>query len=125
MPHEPSRKPPILGRCPTCNGRMDMSDVGQSMAPYKGGPVTFHWMCSNCAQNGTVTVSWDRASRLSNQWFDWLAKAQKSYDTELVGKQVQGFRIDLDVVSTPADITAIWDEQRQRAPHTIPRGSHV
>ena len=116
------RAKPFLGRCPSCEEMMDMGMVGQTNAPMQNGPVRLSWYCDNCSANGTVTYGWDRAQRLFNQWADWLRKAQKSYDTEEVGKQVQGFRIELDIVQTPADMEVIWDSQD---PHEVPKEAHV
>jgi len=117
-----SRPRPPLGRCPECDTLLDMGDAGRTNAPQQNGPVTIDWRCQYCGSVGVVTVSWNRAHRMFNQWADWLLKEQKSYDTEAVGKQVQGFRIELDVVQTPADIQVVWDAQPR---HEIPRGSHV
>jgi len=122
---QPYRPPPHLGICPECEARLDMTDVGRTGQTYINGPVTFHWMCPRCQMTGTMTTSYVRGNTLANRWNDWLMKEQKPYDTELVGKQVQGFRIDLDVVTTPADIQLIWEEQARRSPQTIPKGSHV
>ena len=103
-----SRPKPPLGRCPSCKNMMDMSMIGKTNAPMEGGPVTLWWFCGHCSANGTVTYGWDRAHRLFNQWADWLGKAQKSYDTEAVGQEVQGFRNLLDDVQTPAEMEAVW-----------------
>ena len=59
--------------------------------------------------------------KLVNRWTDFQLKAQHSYDTEEVGKAVQGFRIDLDAVETVADIELLWNDQERHAPWSVPR----
>jgi hypothetical protein len=41
-------------------------------------------------------------------------------DSEIVGRLVQGWRIDLDAVVTPADMELFWDHQEKTDPGSVP-----
>lgn len=66
-------------------------------------------------------MTWSRWEKMKRQWEDWQSKASKPYDTELVGRQMQGFRIDLDAVTDVSDIQLIWEAQERHQPASVPK----
>jgi hypothetical protein len=70
-------------------------------------PVRITYMC-DCGRRGLKVLTADQWKKLGRQWKDWLSKSKYSYDTEAVGRTVQGFRLELDAISTVEDIELVW-----------------
>lgn len=108
-----------LAQCQGCAERITPAHV-EGVEQIKGGRVVVHWL-HVCGSEGVRTMPLKAYEALANRWADRRAKAQLSYDTEKVGRQVQGFRIDLDVVETVADLEAVWGDQERHDRWSIPK----
>lgn len=114
-----SRRP--LGLCPCwgCGKQVDPEHI-ESVYGIKDRVAILGYL-HPCGSEGTAKLEWPAYIAFVNRWTDFYSKKQKSYDTEAVGKAVQGFRIDLDVVETVADIALLWNDQARHEPWTIPK----
>ena len=110
-----------LGLCP-CWGCGKQVDPEQIETVYGNkDQIAILGYLHPCGSEGTVRFEWPAYIDFVNRWRDFYSKKQKSYDTETVGRMVQGFRIDLDVIETVADIALFWDDQARREPWSIPK----
>jgi len=114
-----------LGLCPChgCGKQVDPDHI-ESVYGVRGRMAILGYL-HPCGAEGKFPLAWAPYLDFVNRWRDFHLKQQKSYDTEAVGKTVQGFRIDLDAVETVADIALFWDDQARREPWSIPKEEHV
>jgi len=115
---------PILGYCGACTNPVTPGHVQKLYGSAEEGYARLVWT-HDCEAFGAHRLTWKAYQRLRNRWNDYIDKSQKSYDTETIGKLVQGFRIDLDAVGTVADIQLLWEDQARHRPATIPAGGDL
>lgn len=112
------RGPPIFGTCPNCEIGLTPFDVLQARPASPDLPVRIVFQC-DCGVRGLYVLSPASFVKLNRRWVDWQHKNKYSYDTEAVGRAVQGFRLELDAITTVEDIELYWSAEE------APREVHV
>lgn len=114
---------PYLTHCHGCKGLVTGDHITKGIG-RKGEYARLIWL-HDCGTEHSTAMTWTSYQRFVRRYHDSLTKSKKSYDTELIGRMVQGFRIDLDVVETPADIEVLWRDQERHRPWTVPQEATV
>lgn len=84
--------------------------------------VWLDWLCP-CGQRGRSETTWTAWKPILQAWLEARAAGRPfvPLDDEAVGRVMQGWRIDLDAVETPADMQLMWDYQERTAPRSVRR----
>lgn len=108
-------------RCPQCLDYVGAEYV-EAVGPSPRGKdlLRLTWL-HVCGAEGVTTMARSRWAKIKNRKKDFERKITKNYDTEAVGRAVQGFRIELDVVETVEDIMTIWADQESHELWAVPK----
>lgn len=115
-----------LGYCDACGDWVSPLDAVGHLGSR--GQVFIQWVHTCGAEGLTVMPRrlWRGfAARTREAYAQGDRHIKRTYNPEVVGRAVQGFRVDLDVVETVDDLTIIWDDQERWNPNTVPTEAEV
>lgn len=76
------------------------------------------WVCEGCGKRDTWTYTFAEYKELIKAHY----VEEKGFDSDVVGRQVQGFRIELDELDRDWDtIVGWWKHVEERSPWDVPR----
>lgn len=86
----------------------------------EGDVMLLEWTCKACSAEGTQRLAIQVYDKLVADWRAQQKDKSSNLEAFEIGVRMKGFRLDLDVINTVADLALYWDYQERTDPDSIP-----
>ena len=114
-----------VATCKKCEVDVFLDDVVGVRDFEKSRRLT--WLCSDCGHRDSFTYSFKDYRRMIKHGDEAVVGVVGvGFDSEYVGRMVQGFRVELDELDRDfGTILAGWDYEDRRSPWDVPRETNT